>query len=223
MTGVLMIHDVTQGTPEWDDLRRGTITASVVGKLLTPTLKVADNDTARGITAALVAERITGITEPTYMSDDMWRGREAEPYARDIYSGHYSQAVEVGYMTREGDGWTLGCSPDALVGTDGGLEIKAPRAKGHVLTILADAVPPQYVAQCQAALFVSGRDWWDYCSYHAGLPLFVKRVYPDRRWFDAITAACIQFEKNAVAIVANYRKRVANMPKTERLDFEVVI
>jgi hypothetical protein len=67
---------VEQGTPAWHELRRGIVTASVVGKLITPTLKVADNDVSRGITATLAAERITGWTEDTPMNSDMWRGVE---------------------------------------------------------------------------------------------------------------------------------------------------
>ena len=218
-----IMPDLLQGSEEWHDQRRGMVTASTVGRLITPTFKVAKNDISRGLTATLVAERITGQTEPTYVTDDMFRGVEAEPIARDIYSGHYQQAVEVGFMRLEEDGWTLGASPDGLVGDEGGIEIKAPRAKGHILTILADEVPPQHVAQCQGSLLVSGRDWWDFVSYHAGLPLFVKRVYPDSRWFDAIEAACVEFEKNAKALISEYEERVVNMPKTERRDLEMVV
>ena len=62
----LTIHDeFVQGTPEWHDTRRGMVTASAVGKLITPTLKVADNDTSRALTATLVAERMSGWTEDT--------------------------------------------------------------------------------------------------------------------------------------------------------------
>jgi hypothetical protein len=215
----LTVHDnITQGTPEWHDIRRGIVTASAVGKLLTPTLKVASNDTSRALTATLVAERITGWTEDTPMTSDMWRGVDSEPIARDIYSGHYQQAQEVGFMVREEDGWTLGYSPDGLVGFDGLLEIKAPRAKGHLNTILADSVPPFYMPQLQAGLLVSGRDWIDYCSYVGGMPLFVKRVYPDPDWFAAIEAACIQFEANAAEIVATYRTATQGCPTTERIE-----
>jgi hypothetical protein len=58
---------------------RGLVTASVVGKLLTPTLKVADNDTSRALTATLAAERITGWTEESHMTPDMWRGVDQSP------------------------------------------------------------------------------------------------------------------------------------------------
>lgn len=209
--------DIEQGTPEWDDVRRGTVTASVVGKLLTPTLKVADNETSRGVTATLAAERLTGWTEETAISSDMWRGILHEPTARDIYSGHHHQAVECGFMLREEDGWQLGYSPDGLVGIDGLIEIKCPRAKTHLNTILTDAVPDEYMAQLQAGLLVSGRKWCDFVSYVGGMPLFVKRVYPELPWQLAIEAACRQFEANAIRITTDYRTRVANLPiVTER-------
>lgn len=209
--------DLLQGSQEWHDVRRGIITASVVGKLLTPSLKVADNDTSRGITTALVAERITGWTEPTWANDDMIRGNECEPIARDIYSAHYQQAVEVGFMRRDEDGWQLGYSPDGLVGTDGLVEIKSPRAKTHLKTILADQVPGHYMAQCQAGLLVTGRAWIDFVSFYGGMPLFVKRVLPDPAWFDAIEAACRTFEETALDMVTEYDLATTGLPLTDRI------
>jgi putative phage-type endonuclease len=213
----LTIVDCEQRTPEWFAARAGIVTASQVGKLLTPTLKVADNDTARGIIAALVAERITGVVDETPMTTDMWRGVDHEPYARDIYSGHYEQAEEVGFMRYDGDGWTLGYSPDGLVGFDGLLEVKCPRAKSHVRTILADKVPAIYMAQLQAGLLVTGRKWIDYVSFCAGLPLYVKRVHPDPAWHEAIVAACQNYETAAAEMVAAYEQATRDMPPTERI------
>lgn len=218
-----VFQEMEQRSEAWYAARCGRVTASVVGKLLTPTLHVADNETSRGVTAALVAERITGECEQTFINDDMWRGIEHEPHARDIYSGHYQQAVECGFMRLDGDVWSLGYSPDGLVADDGLVEIKCPRAKGHVSTILADEVPAYYMAQCQAALLVSGRMWIDYVSFHAGLPLFVKRVEPDAEWHEAIVDAVVNFEAGAELMLTDYRARTKNLPKTERIDLEVVI
>jgi hypothetical protein len=218
----LHVYDkLEQGSPEWHDVRRGMVTASVVGKLLTPTLKVADNDTSRALTATLVAERITGWTEETAMTNDMWRGVDSEPIARDIYSGAYQQAVEVGFMVEDRWGFELGYSPDGLVGMDGLIEIKAPRAKTHLNTILRDQVPSHYMPQLLCGLLVSGRDWIDFVSYCGGMPLYVKRVYPDLKWWFAIEKAVFTFEQNAAAIVADYRKRVVDMPTTERINFDL--
>lgn len=216
--------DVIQGSEQWHDLRRGIVTASVVGKLLTPALKVADNDTSRAITATLAAERITGWTDETAMTSDMWRGVTCEPIARDLYSEHHAPADEFGFMLLEEDGWSLGLSPDGIVGDEGLIEIKAPRARTHLATILADRVPPQYMGQCQAALMVSGRKWLDFVSFYGGLKLWTKRVHPDPDWFAAIEAACRQFEKNVTDLTAAYATTTARLPATERVrDEDMVI
>jgi hypothetical protein len=213
--------DLIQGSEEWLAARRGIVTASVVGKLVTSkTVKVANNDDSRGLTALLVAERITGHTHPSFINDDMMRGHAEEPRARDWYSENRQRPVdEVGFLVREEPTWTLGFSPDGLVGGTGLIEVKAPRAKTHLQTILADAVPLHHVAQIQAGLLVTGREWCDFISWCAGMAPYVKRVLPDERWFDAITAACIQFEKTAVDMTATYRERTAGLPAIEPLPF----
>jgi hypothetical protein len=205
------------GTPEWHDERRGMVTASVVGRLITPTLKVAANDYSRALTATLVAERITGYTEPTYINADMWRGIDDEPRAIADYSEHYSPVTASGFMVREHEGFEIGYSPDGLVGDDGLIEVKSRRQKKQLQTVLADAVPVENVAQLQCGLLVSGRSWLDYVSYCGGMPLFVKRVEPDPAWFDAITAAVEQFESVAAEMVAAYEAATAGLPLSERI------
>lgn len=262
--------DLEQGTDEWLAARRGILTASVVGQLITttpppatevpcatcraevgspcysrarkepapiktfhpariafaadlePVLTLADTDTSRALTTTLAAERITGWSDPVYVSRDMERGTLEEPIARDYYTQHTGTTVtEVGFMVREEDGWILGYSPDGLVGDDGLIEIKSRRAKTQVMTVMADQVPAQNMAQLQAGLLVTGRAWIDYVSFCGGLPLYVKRVYPDPRWFEVITAAARLFEMKAAAIVADYTERTAGMPATERTTFDL--
>lgn len=217
----LHIYDCEQRSDEWYELRRGIVTASVVGQLLTPTLKVASNETSRGVIAGLVAERISGVIEQSFTNDDMMRGILHEPVAREAYAENYAPVTEVGFMVKAEGDWTLGCSPDGLVGDDGLIEIKCPRQRGHVQTILADSVPYHYVAQCQAALLVSGRDWLDYVSFHAGLPLFVKRVHPDAEWFAAITEACKAFEIAATQMTHDYLAAADGLVATERIPEEI--
>lgn len=209
--------DLEQGSEEWLEVRRGIITASTVGRLVTTrTLKPASNDTSRGLTEQLIAERITGETEPTYMNDDMMRGVLHEPIARDTYAMVYDAPVEqIGFMIRDDWGFPIGASPDGLIGNDGGLEIKCPRAKAHIRTILNDEVPAQYMAQVQTSLLVSGRDWWDFVSFRAGLPMWTKRVYPDPKWQEAIVAAATAFEEVADETVATYERLIVGLPATE--------
>ncbi|ANN16201.1 hypothetical protein SD37_11495 [Amycolatopsis orientalis] len=216
---VIEFPDVIQGSDEWHDQRRGIITASVVGQLITPkTLKLAANDKSRAIVMQLVAERITGYTDPTYIGDDMLRGIEDEPRARDLYAEVYDRPVrEVGFLLRTEDTWKLGYSPDGLVGDDGLIEVKAPRAKGHLRTILSGEVPAEYVAQCQAGLLVSGRQWIDFISFSGGMPMWHTRMLPDPKWQDAIVAAAEQFERAAAEMTADYLAKTEGLPATERI------
>lgn len=186
---------------------------------LPPVYRVADGDMAWTLTKHLGAERITQYVEPTFTSADMERGNLSEPVARDLYSDLYAPAHEVGFMTLEGDGYKLGFSPDGLVGESGLLEIKAPRQKKHLATILDDAVPLEHMAQIQTGLFVSGREWLDFISYCGGMPLFVKRVLPDKAWFAVIEAAAIAFETNVSTMLERYGELTKDSPATERIDF----
>jgi len=260
-----------QGSEEWLEARRGIVTASVVGQLITvkppapldyscpqcsaepdeqcwsmakkePTpvkvphsprttlatenpdrlpdrLEVADNETSQNLTALLVSERITGWVEPTFMNNDMARGHDVEPIARDWYAEHvHHSVVELGFMVRTlPTGARIGWSPDGLIEGNAGIEVKAPRAKKHLMTILADVVPAAHMAQCQAGLFVSGREWMDFVSYFGGMKPFVKRVHADPTWFAVIERAVDIFEQNAAEMQAKYEQLTAGLPDTDRL------
>jgi len=220
-----ILDNIEQGTDAWHDQRRGIVTASVVGRLLTATGKVANNDTSRTLTAQLVAERITGWTDLVFVSDDMLRGHDDEPRAVAVYEEHYAPVQTVGFMVREFDhGMRLGYSPDGLVGDDGLIEVKSRRAKKQLQTILEDEVPAENYAQLQCGLLVSGRAWIDYVSYCGGMPLYVKRILPDPEFMDSILAAVTAFELAASLMVADYEAAVAGRPTTERvIELEMVI
>lgn len=214
-------NDIEQHSDEWYAARCGVLTASVVGKLITPTLKTANNDTSRGITYTLAAERITGHVDHVHPSFDMMRGTEDEPYARDAYAEHHAPVQEVGFVKYEGDGYTLGFSPDGFVEHDGLIEIKSRRPKAHIQTILDGVPPAENMAQIQAGLLVTGRSWLDYVSFSQGLPLFVCRVAPDQVWFDVIEAAARAFEQNVTEVITEYTTLTAGLPVMERRpDFE---
>lgn len=211
--------DIEQGTEEWFAVRRGIVTASVVHQLITTkTLKVAANETSRGLTATLVAERITGYTEPSPTSQDMIRGTLDEPYARDEYSQRHAPAITAGFMVRDFGGFRLGYSPDGLVGDDGLIEIKSRKQKIQLKTFLDDEVPLENMAQIQTGLLVSGRDWLDYVSYSGGMPLYVKRVLPDPAWHDAIIEAVAALETAAAEMTGRYLKATEGNPPTERIE-----
>ena len=223
MTGGLRIIDVEQGTDEWLEARRGMITASTVGQLVTPrTIQPAANPESRALVARLAAERITGWCDDDGMSTDMWRGVEDEPRARDLYAEHYAPVTECGLMVRDlDDGTPLGYSPDGLVGDVGLIEVKSRKPGKHIQTVMADQVPAEYMAQIQAGLLVSGRAWCDYISYSGGLPLWIIRVYPDEQWRSAIVAAVGAAEQAIADIAGTFAALTAGLPMTERTTYDL--
>lgn len=217
--------DVVQNTEEWFELRRGMLTASTIGQLITPAkLQVANNPDSRALIAQLAAERITGWSEDNYVSFDMQRGRDDEPRARDFYSKHRAPVTEVGYMVRDFfDGYQLGYSPDGLVGDDGLIEVKSRIPKRQVPLVVAGVVPLEHMAQIQAGLLVSGRDWCDYISWAGGMAFWPVRVHPDDEWQSAIVDAASAAEKAITQMVDDYMAAVDGLPITERTVMEVVI
>ena len=218
---VTTYSDIAQHSDEWYELRRGIVTASTVGQLITPkTVKPADNPGSRALIRRLAAERINGWSDDTYQSYDMMRGTLDEPVARQAYAARFGEVAECGFMVTDDYGPRLGCSPDGLVGEDGMVEIKSRRPAQHLAHVIADAAPPEHMAQLQTALLVSGRDWIDYVSFCGGMHLWVKRVTPDPRWRDAIVQAVCDAEDAILQVIEAYRRGCEGMPLTERTDFE---
>lgn len=215
----LTIHtDIVQRSDEWYKLRLGVITASAVGRLITlKTMKPASNQESRGLAQTLAAERISGWSDANgFVNDDMVRGIDSEPIARDLYAEHREPVTEAAFITEDKFGFTLGYSPDGLVGSDGLIEIKAPRSKSHIATVIAGHPPIEYMAQLQCALLVSGREWIDYISYCGGLHLYVKRVRPRQEWFDAITSAASSCEESIRETMRLYDESAHGLIPTER-------
>lgn len=217
--------DLIQGTDDWHEQRRGMVTASVVGQLLTAkTLKPAANVESRSLAALLVAERINGWVDPTYVGDDMMRGWTDEPHVLKTYAEHFAPIVTTGFMVRDDWGFQIGYSPDGLVGDDGTVEFKSRRPKKHLQTVLDGEVPAENMAQIQCGLLVSGRKWCDYLSFCGGMALFPIRVEADERWQEAIVAAVAAFEEAAAEMTARYVEAVAGLPMTERtVELEMVL
>jgi hypothetical protein len=215
--------DLVQGSDEWLAARRGLITASEMKLILTPTLKIADNDKTRAHMYELLAQRISGYVEPRYVSDDMYRGRDDEIYARMEYVEHIAPVEDIGFVTNSRHGFTIGYSPDGLIGEDGAIEIKSRAQKYQVQTILdhvgTPSIPSDYVMQVQTGLLVTERAWCDFISYCGGLPMVVIRVYPDERIQTAILEAAAAFEAKIAAMREKYLDnltRMVPMIETER-------
>ena len=201
-------EELEQGSNAWLEARRGLITASELNLILTPNLKIANNDKTRAHAYELAAQRITGYTEPKYIGDNALRGWRDEITARELYSERFESVYEIGGMCRDFGPFRLWASPDGLVWDYGGIEVKSRIQKHQLATIITGEVPKEHILQVQANLMVSGRDWWDYVSFCGGMPLWVIRVLPDAEVQEAITTACEAFEGQVQNIVNEYNEKV---------------
>ena len=209
--------DIEQGTDEWHDLRRGLITASAIDCLLTAGGKPASNETSRKALYKLLGERLTGESDDSASTFDMARGHLLEPYARDIYAQRFGPVVECGFIVATLGNVQIGYSPDGLVGDDGLIEIKSPRAKKHLLSLLTDTVPAEYISQVQTGLAVSGRRWCDFISYCPGLPLFVQRCRRDENRIAQLITAAQAAEEQLAGMLTLYQEVALKFPATEPL------
>ena len=100
-------HDMIQGSEDWHAARCGILTASEVKHILTPTLKIANNDKTRQHVWELAAQRITGYVEPQYIGDDVLRGYADEILAREKYAETRADVQEVGFITSDALGFVM--------------------------------------------------------------------------------------------------------------------
>jgi hypothetical protein len=185
---MIICDKLVQGSAEWIQTRLGVFTASQAAKLLTPTLKLSSQ--RKSLIATLAAERVLG--EPvddfggTYWVD---RGAALEQEAAAYFSLQTGLDYHaVGFVYRD-ESRDCGCSPDGLILDAGepvaGLELKCPKASTHVQYLLDDK--PQYQAQVQFSLWVTGLPRWYFMSYYPGLRPMLQTVEPDPAWQDAFS------------------------------------
>jgi len=191
----MRVSNFEQGSQEWLQSRLGKPTASNFGKLITPTGKPSSS--AEGYINELIAQRITGEIPEFYKSEAMERGSELEPHAKATYElTRDVEVVEVGLCLH--DEFECGASPDGLVCDDGGLEIKCPLPHNHVAYLRAGDVPSKYIPQIQGCLWITGREWWDFMSYHPSMEDLIVRVYRDdayiKKLADMVIRAVEQIE-----------------------------
>jgi hypothetical protein len=214
-------ENVIQGTDEWFEMRRGILTASQMKYILTPKLKISESQASKIHLYELLAQRISKFVEPSYVGDDMLRGYDDEIRARMAYSEKYMPVDEVGFITNDEFGYTLGFSPDGLVGEDGLIEVKSRIQKHHVKTILSEGIPEEYVLQVQFGLLVTGRKWCDFISYCGGLPMYTVRVTPDHKVQEAILRASQAVYKEMTELEKEYYAKIQINPdrfiETERV------
>ena len=192
------IFNCEQGSDAWFLARMGIPTASEFSTVLAK----GEGKSRLTYMRKLAAEIITGEPTESYSNQYLERGKVMEDEARERYAfDHDVDPVRVGFI-RSG---TKGCSPDALIGDVGMLEIKTQRADLLIATILKNEFPPEHKAQCQGNLWVAEREWIDISVYWPKMPRFVKRAYRDEPYIKTLSEAVNAFNAELSELVEKIR------------------
>ncbi len=198
----MIIVDCEQVSETWFQARLGVPTASRFKDILTKPRSKKDqdagklSDTAESYMCELLAEMLTGEVRQISARSLEW-GNVEEPKALEEYTfGCKEEVTSVGFILR--DDSLVGCSPDALVGECGGLEIKSPENPAiHIKTLIRDEMPKEHIPQVQGGLWLAEREWWDFASFRNDLPpgcnLFTKRIYRDEDYIRDLSTKVNRF------------------------------
>ncbi len=189
----MKIINVEQGTEEWFNARKGVPTASAFSKIVTPA-KGGKSASSKTYMYELLSEKLGAETEAGFSSEWMERGIELEEMARSLFELETGLLVEEVGMIKTDDGF-IGCSPDGLIGEDGGIEIKCPKASTHVEYMIEGVLPLKYKTQVMGSLMVSERDYWYFMSYHPDLEPFILKVERDEEFIAKMKSHIDDFVK----------------------------
>lgn len=201
--------DLIQRSEAWLLARAGSLGASKVRDAFSRLQKGGRAKIAEDLMWEIAAERLTGL--PAKQVNARQWGVDHEAEARATYAFLTNlPVVEIGLIPHPTIPNTH-ASCDALVGDDGGLEIKAPTSAVHLKTLFYGVVPDEHLPQCYWGMACTGRAFWDFISYDPRfiderLRFFQKRVMRD----EAIIAS---MEAEARAFLAELEDKLKALEK----------
>lgn len=189
-------YDIEQNTDEWIAIKVGKFSASPCAELL------MDKKTKGyiGLIDKIVEERITGLPCEGKWGGNSFtnRGHEFEPMAIQDYELRNLQVIKrVGVIVL--DDWTL-CSPDGLINDNAHYQAKCPIFNTQKYSLLDKdkKISGAYYKQIQFELFVSGREYCVFNSFHPSLPAFDKIIYRD---VEMINNIGIRLEESKIEVL----------------------
>ena len=181
--------DCVQGSDVWFQARLAIPTASNFDRVITPGGKPSTQ--SEGYMNRLLAEWLTGKASDIEQSEWMKRGIEMEAEARDYYAFRHDVEVKQVGLVYQDDRRLVSCSPDGLL-DEGGLEVKCPAPHTHV-SYLLNGFPSDYIPQVQGSMYVTGRPWWDFISYHPDMEPVIVRVKRDDAYIKTLEGLLNKF------------------------------
>jgi hypothetical protein len=207
---------IEQRTDAWHQQRAGKITASRFSDAIAMNKRQPDKPTEARNTylRELLAEILSGEPKPEVNSSSLQWGKDVEQYAREAYEFKTGNLVMESEFVLHSIHEFIGCSPDGLIGPDGGMEMKCPKDPQVHIKTLIDGMPEDHIEQVQGCMFVTGRQWWEFISYDPRQAepyrLYVQRIERDEAYINRVLEpGLLAFWRDVQAVLAKLRERVA--------------
>lgn len=201
-------YDIEQNTDPWQKVRRGIITASNISKILTPVNKKISKST--GYLYTFCRQSIDEMPFGDFSTKATDRGHIEETLALQVYEAKRGGLKRCGFIENDDYGFKIGCSPDALCGEDGGVQVKSFTPNVQFGNIIDEEIEPTHLLQSQMELLVSGRSWWDFIHQSSGTHQIVSRIFPDKKTHSEILEACGDFYSRVKKSLETYRSKIAD-------------
>lgn len=199
-----------QRSEAWHMARAGKLTGSCFVDIISTT-KAGKPTAERGkLMRTLAFERLAGIPAHEIGGKALNWGTEVEGSAVMLYELITGNIVVPSDFVVHPRYDFIGSSPDGLVGTAGGIEIKSPHDEAVHINTWLTGMPEEHMPQVQGNMFVTGRQWWDFISYDPRqcerLRLYVQRIPRDDEYISTMAAALLQFEAELCEMVASLER-----------------
>lgn len=194
-----MFLNEEQRTDAWKLERAGKFTGSRFDDVLARNVKTGKPlKCYDDLIWQMVVERMTQQAVEGPSGYALQWGTDVEPFGIEAYELETGNTIMPSGFIQHPDYSFIGASPDGLIGTDGGFELKCPKSSAVHLERFLLGMPDEYRAQVQGCMFVTGRKWWDFCSYDPRMPeshrLFITRIERDDLYIKRLETALIEAE-----------------------------
>lgn len=205
---------IEQRTAEWKQLRAGRFTGSRFVDVLARNKRTGEPLKAyHDLLWEIAIERFTGHPVEGATGHALQWGSDVEPFGKEAYELETGfTLVDVPFVIHPKYDF-VGVSPDSLIEPNRGMELKCPKSPIIHAQRFIDGMPDDFKPQVQGNLWCTGRDIWDFASYHPQFPvshqLFIQTFERDEPFIKTLEDAILEANEKVKTILKQLIERKA--------------
>lgn len=193
-------------TEEQRQARAGKLTASRFVDILAVRKDGKPTAAREKYKREIVFERLASAPKHEISGQALRWGTDVEQFGKEAFELETGLILLQSPFVTHPDYPFIGCSPDALIGADGGYESKCPMDEAVHIETLLEGMPPEHVPQVQGSMFVTGRKWWEFVSFDPRMAqrfqLYHERIARNDAYInDVLKPGLLQFEREVVEMM----------------------